>query len=167
MPHAPSNPRLSRPVLDKDEEGLFRHMVRKDIYHPALSPKDKTGALRILHRTLCTRSRTDSQVKCCLCSKGQARPSHPPKCPCITQLSLLLLKYKQTTPKLVYLGLKKDKRPPHGRLSVFQTLTWNFILIAYTRLDSHHDLFSGKKIPLASVTYGSAVRLEAYAHQVE
>lgn len=45
--------------------------------HPALSPKDKKGVLRILHRSLCTQTwMVDPHAKCRSRGKGLERLSH-------------------------------------------------------------------------------------------
>ena len=66
----------------------------------------------------------------------------------------------------MYLGLHKDNTPLAGWNAVLHTLTWKFILIAFTRIDTCGEKPDPYKIA-QSVLYRSATRLEAYAHRIK
>ena len=148
------------------EESLPWHLVRQRIHHPALSPKDKKPSLRILHRSLYTRTWKDPRATCRLCGEAYDRLSHLGTCPHIKYIFKMLFDDYEITPKFIYLGLTKDNAPLKGWETVFHTLIWKFILIAYTRHDLHNEPFDGYCI-IESVLHRSAVRLEAYAHQIK
>ena len=149
-----------------DEEDIPWHLVRHRIHHPAVSPKDKKPALRILHRSLYTRTWKSPHATCRLCGEARDRLSHLADCPCIKHIFGMLFEDHEITPKFVYLGLTKDNTPLKGWDTVFHVLIWKFVLIAYTRHDLHNEPFDGYCI-IERVLHRSAVRFEAYAHQTK
>ena len=150
------------------ESDLPWHLVWGISRHPALTPKDRKASLRILHRRVKMRTWEDASAPCRLCGKGKDTLSHLADCETIKSLfsTLLLSKEDPPGPKLIYLGLHKDNTPLVGWSAVLHALTWKFILIAFTRLDTCGEQPDTYKIA-QSVLYRSAVRLEAYAYRVK
>lgn len=115
MQAAADMPRLSQTSLQMNFGlGCLRVMneiIRRKVHHLALSHTDMKPALRILHRSLCTRSCKDPMAPCLLCGEAQARLSHLARCHCIMHLFETFFKHYKTTPYFIYQGLNNDNAP--------------------------------------------------------
>ena len=120
-------------------EGLPWHLVYQRLYHPALTSRDRKNNMRILNRSLSTRSWSDKSACCRLCGGGRDRLSHLSECP--VMLKLFSCFESPPSPAMIYLGLRKDLSPLTGSDAVLYTVLWKFTLISYIRVDCENEEF--------------------------
>ena len=135
------------------------HLIWQQLAHPLLTNRDRKNRLRIVNRSLRTRSWATKGAPCRLrCGCGEDRLSHLHACPEIQSLFSCI--EDPPSPQLIYLGLQRDLRPLTGGLSMLYTLIWKFALIAYTRADTDGEPFDQATISRSAVRRLST-RLEA------
>ena len=145
-------------------EGLPWHLIYQRLYHPALTSRDRKNNLRILNRSLSTRSWTDKSACCRLCGGGRDRLSHLCECPVI-QLVFSVFE-SPPSPAMIYLGLRKDLTPLTGSDAVLYTVLWKFTLMSYTRVDCENEEFDVGEV-IRSTLRRTHVRMEAMSGQLK
>ena len=139
------------------------HLVWQRLQHPCLTNPDRKNNLRIINRSLYTRSWANPSAACRLCGNGHDRLSHLSECPTIQ--SLFSIFEDPPSPQMIYLGLYRNLTPVTGSTALLYTLTWKYALVQYTRVDVEGDTFETANIYSAALSR-MATRLEAYSAEL-
>ena len=139
------------------------HLVWQRLHHPCLTNPDRKNNLRIINRSLYTRTWANPNATCRLCGRGHDRLSHLSECPVVQ--SLFTPFEDPPSPQLIYLGLYRNLAPVTGSTAALYTLVWKYALVQFTRVDTEGASFESTEIYEAALRR-LATRIEALSAEL-